>query len=172
MKVTFLGGDLRQKYASDYLNALTVDKCYGKPHSSWEEKINGKTYALNENPTGISEVSFDFNEEYGVFNYVRDGVKKSLKFGYGKYIDTFFPESHYYYMTITKPGGREFRTLSTGSWTMEDRLLIATDVCDVSIATTGFVFEFFEGGFAAKFRATGEDTFWEYNGIAAGKLVE
>ena len=152
------------------VESLTTDKAFGKARSSWEEKVNGKTYELNENPMKISSVSFEFNEEFGVLNYVREGVAKSLKFGLGKFEDTYFPETHYYGMTITVPSGREFRTLATGSWTMENRLLIATDICDTSIATTSFVFEFLEDLVAIQFTAVGEDILKEYNGRAVGKL--
>jgi hypothetical protein len=117
----------------------------------------------------ISSVKFDFSEDYGVLSYVRDGCEKALRFGYGEYLDTVFPETSYYSMTITEPAGRELRALVTGSFPSRSELVVLSDVSDTMYGTLTMKFTFSGDGVRLDFSKSGEALFAEYVGHAEGK---
>ena len=148
---------------------LSTNRSFGESRSPYEALVGNKTYLLNDNPMKISSFRLEFGENCGTLRYVRFGEEKALNFGYGKYEDTTFPETNYYGMQITKPSKRRFRALVTGSWTMENRLLIITDICDTNIGTAGFVFEFSGTTVSLKLTSHGEEILHGYSGYTSGK---
>ncbi len=157
------------KKLSDVISSLKIDRSFGKAHSALEREISDKKYVLNENSMGISEFTLGFNENEGLLRFVMGGEEKTLSFGCGTYLDTFFPDKSFYGKFLNLKSDREFRTLSTGSWTMENRLLIMADISDDTLGSLGIVFEFSGDTVALEMRAGGEGILTDYNGTASGR---
>lgn len=93
--------------------------------------------------------------------YEKRGEVKELPFGYGRYADTRFPETKYYGMVMNKPSGKKPRTLVTASWTMENKLLIISDLSDTLLGTLSMTFEFWDDKAALNMVKVGEGNFGE-----------
>lgn len=154
---------------TDALSKLKIDRSRGEAHSPIESEIGGKEYVLADNPMCISSLRFDFGEDFGTLTYVRQGSERTLRFGYGEYVDTTFPETGYYTMTITRSSGRELRTLVTGSWTSPADLVIVADVSDTVYGSLDMKFRFDGGKIHLSFSKIAEAILAEYIGTADGE---
>ena len=151
------------------LKGLKIDRAFGAAHSPLEGKVGKKRYALSDNKAGFSWFELEFGEDTGVLRYEKRGEVKELIFGYGRYADTRFPETKYYGMVMNKPSGKEPRTLVTASWTMENKLLIISDISDTLLGTLSMTFEFWDDKVALNMVKVGEGNFGEYQGLYFGK---
>ena len=119
----------------------------------------------------IDTVRLDFDGDEGMFTFVMNGEEKKLRFGCGDFVDTTFPDKTFYDMVMNRSGDRELRTISTGSWTMEDRFLIVADVSDTTPGSLGIVFEFYDDKLAMSMTPSGEAILSAYDGIATGTIA-
>ena len=81
---------LEERIASLELHALK-----GETDSLLREYIDGVIYACEENPLGMTEFSFCFDEGEGVFRYTNEQREKQLPFGINKNAFASFPELGY-----------------------------------------------------------------------------
>lgn len=156
-------GELTEKIGN-----LRVDRSFGEAHSPAEKNVGGKKYTLKKNAMGIECFTLDFEEKRGVFTFVMNGEEKRLPFGYAECEDTVFPDRGFYGKQMNVKSGREFRTLCTGSWTSENRLLIFADVSDDTPGSLGIVFEFNGDSVSFEMRGAGEGILRDYNGYCSG----
>lgn len=154
------------------IDSLRIDRSFGEAHSELESMISGKTYVLNPNEAGVESFSLDFSGDEGIFTFVKCGEHKRLPFGYGVYSDTTFPDKSFYGKMSNVKSGREFRTISTGSWPLPDRLFIIADVSDDTPGSLGISFEFYGDEVAFEMRGSGEGILGNYNCTASGKIKE
>ena len=164
-------GDAAEDYATlcERLKGLKIDRSFGAAHSPLEASFSAKEFTLTKNPMGISRLSLKFSEDRGVLIYDTPRGEKNIPFGLGDYLDILFPEEHYYDMTIKRSGGRCPRALSTGSFLRENKLLIAVDIIDNSLATLGIVIELSDGAISLKMTNSAEEFLEEYRGFAIGR---
>ena len=153
----------------DTLSSLKIERACGAAHSPIESVIDGACYEISENPMGITSLRFDLSAKFGTLTYTRDGGERVLRFGYGEYLDTTFPETYYYSMTITEPADRELRALVTGSFPNENEMVIVSDVSDTMYGTLTMRFKFEGDTVSLIFKKNGEAIFDEYVGEAEGK---
>lgn len=160
------------KKLCDRIAALKIDRSFGEKHSVWESCVGGKTYVMNDNDMKISSFVLDFGKESGCLRFVKDGEEKTLKFGYGEYVDTLFPDKNFYGRRSNVKSGREFRVLSTGSWDLEDRLIVFADISDETPGSLGIVFEFYDDKVALQLKSGGEGILFGYEGVASGRVAD
>ena len=148
---------------------LSVQK--GNKTSVVQEKINGKVYELEDNPMGISSLSFSFMGDEGTMCYKTPRGDKELKFGFGKHVEYLFPETHYYYERIAKPSGKKYRAISSAAWTEEDKLVIRTHTIDEFLGNITMSFSFKDKEIGVLMLKNAEWFFEEYHGYAGGSIM-
>lgn len=161
--------DVALKCLREKIESLSLLCDFGEAHSEYESKINGVKYVLHDNPMGISWFQLNFTENGGIFVYKNERGVKELAFGAGEFLDTEFPETHYYDMQVLRHGNRKQRAVACGAWTMPHRFFIRTNIIDHSIGHVGMVFEFRENLVVVRFSKWAELFLGEYEGIALGE---
>lgn len=155
---------------NDKLSRLELVNGYGKKTSSIIEKINGATYVCDKNPADITDFTLNFNGDEGEFNFTKDGVKKTIKFGMEKFVKAPFPETKYYGMKIGFPAERELDALTSASFISDKFLLIRVYIADVCFGHLGITIEFNGKDTAiVKMVKNAEHFFYDYKGLFAAK---
>lgn len=156
---------------NDYCKDLKLFVARGGAHSDTEDKINGKTFYLGENPMNISKVRFTFKNGEGVLEYTRGGSDKVLPFGLGKNAFAEFPESVSDTVGSVTADGHFYRCAVSAAWTEPTKLGIAVQAIDEYFGRLYFLFSFKkEGAVALSCTKTAEDFFNGYGGYADGQL--
>lgn len=151
---------------------LTVNMPFGEKDSPEKEKINGVTYELDPNQMGIKSFEINFDGYAGSVCLHTDRGDKEFPFGCEAYVDTFFPEKHYYGDQIGVPADREFRCLNAGVWTDEKTFMLRTYIIDVCFGNMAAYFSFEGDGVKLKMIKAAEFFLDEYFGEAEGKRKE
>ena len=137
----------------------------------FEEKINSKVYTLNQNPMGITKLSFEFSDGTCKMNYTNAQGDKTLYFridenefglfpeeGYSKNVGSQFAEGHYY------------KCAASGAWIEPKKLFIRVQVIDDYFGILNMNFGFKDENTVGIFmNKTAEDFFETYKGFATGK---
>ncbi len=145
----------------------------GKTETETAKYIKGKNYILNSNPMGITEISFDYDDDgNGVMRYTNAQGKKELKFGLGKTVIDEFPQDGYFGDTIGKDGGRRYRCISSGAWTTENTLHIKADIIDDYFGNVSIIVNFKGDEIGLYMQPHAEWFLLEYNGFAGGMMKE
>ncbi len=159
------------KELEDYSSQLKLLAAYGDKKSSVVEKINNKTYLLDENAMGITKIRFNFNENEGILYYTNEQGDKELKFGMCKNVFTIFPHDGYSDEIGTVPGNRRYNCAVSASWIEETQLSIKVQVIDTYLGVLDMHFSFRDNLVGIQMTKTAEDFFNEYNGFAGGKVI-
>lgn len=160
------------KELSKRVAALRVNRAFGASHSPLETALSGRTFRMNKNKSGIDNVRLDFGEREGTLTFTKGGEEKKLRFGYGEYLDTTFPDKSFYSMTMNKAGGRDFRALITASWPLNDSLLIICDIMDTTPGTLVISMDFSADEVALNMSKSAEAILAEYEVCVSGKLAD
>ncbi len=137
------------------------------------ESIKNKTYKLNENPMGITDISFDYDADgNGVMRYHNEQGYKELKFGIGKAVIDKFPQDGYFGDTIGVDCGRRYRCIASGAWTMENILHIKADVIDDYFGNVSIIASFKGDEIGIYMQKHAEWFMEEYKGFAGGRISE
>ncbi len=156
-----------------------LDKCenleyplYKGAHSSPVfDKYNGKTFILNENNMGISEITFSVDKYgNGRIDYINDQGEKTINFGIGKAVMGEFPQDGYSTEILGKPGDRRFRSIASGAFTDERTLHIKCDVIDEYFGNLNIIAVFENDTLALFMKPNAQMFLSEYKGFTSGIL--
>ncbi len=143
----------------------------GAHHSDVFDKYNGKTFILNENTMGISEICFTVdNDGNGRIDYINTNGSKTVKFGIGKAVIDVFPEDSYSGDTLGVPSGRNFRSIASGAFTDERTLHIKCDVIDDYFGNLNIIAIFDNDVLSLYMKPNAQMFLGEYRGFTSGKL--
>ena len=156
------------KELADYTSNLKLLTTYGEKKSPLADKINNKTYILNENSMGISKIKFSFNENGGVFCYTNEQGDKELPFAMCENEFTFFPQDGYSDEIGTVAGNRRYKCAVSASWVKESHLTIKVQAIDTYFGVLDMHFGFRDNVVGIRMLKTAEDFFNEYVGFADG----
>ena len=162
-----------QKALADYCNTLELHHAKGNITSPMAERINGKTYALDSNPMGITKLKFTFDEGGGTLAYTNAQGDKELSFGMAANRFGKFPQEGYADRIGTVAGDRLYDCAASAIWADDNTLLIDVQIIDTYFGRSHMIFSFREDlalGICMKKKA--EDFLGEYEGIATGSLIE
>lgn len=145
----------------------------GEKNSPFTEKLNGKTYVLEENPMGIKYVKFDFDDDNGVLTYENAEGEKQLKFGMGYNEFQKFPQIGYS-DTVGTVGvaGHMYDCAVSAEWDEAQKLLIRVQIIDKYFGNLAMVFSFKDEKVGVIMTKTAEAFLDEYLGRAVGKLKQ
>lgn len=156
---------------AEYAAPLKLFAAYGEKSSPMAAKISGKTYALTENPMGISQLSLTFDDQGGRLILHKAGGEKVLPFGLTENAFYPFPEEGYSNEIGGIPGTRPYRAAASGAWSSPDTLWIKLQLLDDYFGNADFRLTFAEDTLTLSVSKTAEDFLWDYQGSAEGKMI-
>ena len=154
-----------------YADTLKLYAAKSDEKSDFEEKIDGKTFKLNENPMGISELSFKFTDEVCELNYTNRQGRKTLCFRINENEFGTFPEEGYSdEVGSQRADGHYYKCAASGAWIEEKKLFIRVQVIDNYFGILNMNFGFKDENTVGIYMTkTAEDFFNTYRGFATGK---
>lgn len=136
------------------------------------EKISGKTFLCEENPTGIKWFKLDMHGDEGTFTYENATGEKTMTFGFGHNVFHKFPEEGYSDMigTFAAPGNR-YDAAFSADWPNEKTLRIRVQIIDKYFGNLGMLFGFqSENAVTVRMEKTAEAFLNEYAGLITAKV--
>lgn len=157
----------------EYSKSLKLWHCKKTDRSPLEEKINGKTFRMSDNPMKITSAKITFTDDGGVFEYTNEQGKKALPFGIGRNEFALFPQTGYAKdtATISCPGHR-YRCASSAEWSTDTMLYMSVQIIDEYFGRLHIYFSFKdENNVAIQMQKIAEDFLHEYEGYAKGCAI-
>ena len=147
----------------------------GLEDSPYREIINDKVYNLDENPMGITKISFHFNDaKTGEIRYTNAQGDKVLPFGVNHNVFGKFPQLGYagLHGCVPTTDGMMYDDAVSLAWAEENRVLVYTQIIDKYYGNTSWTIGFRDGRIAIEMYKNGEFFLNEYQGRAVGDLAE
>lgn len=151
---------------------LTLYRAHGEQHLPLEKQISGRTYKMEPNPMGITQVCLIFNGDQGTLHYTNAQGKKELPFGLCKNVYGLFPQAGYADRVGTVAGNRLYRCAASGAWVGEKNLFIKVQIIDTYFGNLNIHIGFEGNGITLRMVKAAEDFLEEYNGFAGGLCDE
>lgn len=141
-----------------------LDKAVSSPMA---EKISGKTFLCQENPTGIQWFRIELDGDTGKFIYENAQGKKTMPFGFGKNVFAKFPQEGYSDLVGTVPcPGNYYDAAFSADWPARDVLRIRVQIIDKYFGNLAIMLGFRdENHVTVRMVKTAEDFLDEYKGI-------
>ncbi len=162
--------------SDNYNNLLTLSDSLklttlcGNDTCSIANKVNGKTYQLQENPMGITEFTIKFEGKYGEFNYVNAQGEKTIKFGFGENVYQQFPEFGYSKdIGGVRTKDHTYLCATSAAWTEDNKFRLMSQIIDEYIGTMDVFVGFNDGKAVLQMVGDAEDFLKEYSGYATSK---
>jgi len=150
--------------------ALELPPLKGEAYSPLQQKLEGRTYILNQNPMGIEKLQLHFDQGQGALCYETPRGKKKLLFGMGKCLVDKFPETHYPGFRLGTLANREYRCVNCGSWIQENMLGIRVQIIDEYVGNLTIVLSFVGDDVGIHMVKSAQFFLNEYQGFASGSL--
>ncbi len=150
---------------------LQVQK--GMYHTDAQDRINGKTFVLKDNPMGITEFCLKFNDDCGELIYKNAQGDKRLKFGIGKNEFSLFPEEGYSReVGGIKQEGNYYKCAASAAWIEEKKLAVKVQIIDEYFGKLQILISFKNEGEISILMSKFAEAFLEtYSGYAEGKAI-
>ncbi len=129
----------------------------GEYDSDLINKINGKSYAFDDNPCGVTDMKLTFTGDEGTFFYTNATGKHELRFGLGKNVFQNFPDYG-------------FKCGASAAFRTDNNLLIKVQVIDSAIGNMYISLSYIDDYVTVMMRKLEETYFNEYDGVFSGKL--
>ena len=155
----------------DYSSQLKLLSAYGEKNSATVDKINNRTYRLEENTMGITKIRFEFSGNSGVLYYSNAQGDKEISFGMCENVFTTFPQDGYADEIGTVPGNRRYKCAVSAAWVEEAHLAVKLQVIDTYFGVLDMHFSFRDNLVGVQMIKTAEDFLNEYHGFANGELI-
>jgi len=156
----------RKRYAK-ITKDLKLRAVKGSTDSPFREELNGTKYFCEDNPMGIKEFTFKFNDaKTGEFCYVNDQGEKVIPFGVNHNVFGKFPQLGYSNErgTIPTTNGFMYDDAVSLAWTEDKKLLLYVQIIDRYFGNMTAVFAFKGDSVAARFTKNAEHFLDEYKG--------
>lgn len=142
----------------------------GKKTAALQDKINGKTFVLRDNPMKIREFSLNFNDEKCSFKYINEQGAKELYFKMCENFFSLFPQEGYSAeVGSVRADGHYYKCACSGAWQDEKTLFLKVQIIDDYFGRLSITFGFVdEKHVTLQMRKTAEDFLNEYQGWASG----
>lgn len=162
--------------AYEELTALTSTRelvaIKGNEDSPMREKINGKTYVLEDNRMGITEFTLNFDGDSGTLCYINEQGEKELHFGINRNEFGKFPQLGYSNDVggVRTTDGFMYDDAVSATWLDDSKLMIYVQIIDRYLGNCNMTFAFRDDKVTLVMRKCAEDFLEEYYGYAAGCL--
>jgi len=155
----------------DKIGGLSLRTVPGARQSPVADRIDGVTYALDENSMKMEYVRFTFAADEGALAYANATGAHVIRFGLGRQVRQAFPETHYFGRTMMRPGSRGYDCHASAAWCQEDSLVLCVYATDEYLGTLRMNFVFAGDTVTVQSEKFAEMFFDEYQGFASGKAV-
>ncbi len=158
----------------DSVKELKLQYRKGMYHTDTADIINGKTYKMNSNRMGITEITVKLNGDSGEFIYKNAQGDKCLKFGIGRNEFSLFPEEGY----SREVGGVEqegnyYKCAASAAWIEDKKLAIKVQVIDEYLGKLNILMSFKDKDeISVNMSKIAEGFMVNYQGYAEGKLIK
>lgn len=152
---------------------LTLLSEGGRAHVDFMDRIQGRTFLCQENPTGITSFSFTFGEEEGVLTYETPRGRKELPFGLCKNVFCQFPEYGYSDGVggAVTDDGFTYRAAVSAGWREEEKLTLRVQIIDRYFGNMRAIFAFRGDEVAVSMQKCAENFLDGYEGTFRGRMV-
>lgn len=141
----------------------------GMPDSAFRKELNDITYICKENPMGITEFTFHFNEDgkSGTLRYVNEQGEKELPFGVNYNVFGQFPQFGYANAMgrVKTTDGFTYKDAVSFAWLEEKKIAIFVQVIDKYFGNMSMIFSFKGDVAFASCTKAAQDFFTEYLGV-------
>ena len=156
---------------SEYTSGLKLMSVHGEKTSPLTKEISEKMFVLDENPMGISKISFTFNENGGIMRYTNAQGDKELPFSMCENTFTEFPQDGYSNICGTKPGNKRYKCAVSAAWESPQHLTIKAQIIDTYFGVLDMHFGFRDNLIGIRMYKVAEDFLNEYEGFAGGRIL-
>lgn len=148
------------------VSALRLHALQGKADSPLRASIHDKRYVCEPNRLGMTQFSFVFQDDCGVFRYTNAQGAKELRFGINKNMFGKFPQLGYSNETgrIRTEDGFMYDDAVSLRFTQDNKLQLRVQIIDKYFGNFLATFAFCGNAAVCKFSATAENFLQEYNG--------
>ncbi|NLO36458.1 MAG: serine hydrolase [Clostridiaceae bacterium] len=157
---------LRQKVAS-----LEVLPQSGDSRSAWTDRVDGRWYALDDNPMGITRTRLSFSSDSVLWSYTNAQGDKTLRLGLGRCLAGVFPQLGYFGKQIGVPISRGYDCLASAAWVEPHKLNLLVYITDDYFGTLKVSMAYQGDQIAGYMTKVAEWFLDEYQGFAGGRLV-
>ena len=147
---------------------LSLAHAIGGNTSLLTEKLQKKTFFLNDNPMKISKIRLKFSDTLGTLYYTNAQGEKELSFGFGENVYSRFPQDGYFDEIGGIPGGRRYRCGASGAWIDTHTLLIKVQIIDSYLGNLHIKLHFDGDRVGIQMVKKAEAFLTEYEGFAGG----
>jgi len=154
---------------NEKMNNLKILPQQGNYTSSFERKVDGKWYSLNENPMGIKRMRFSFPGDEGIWEYENASGGHRLRFGIGKTVQGPFPQKNYFGEKIGTISGKSYDCLASAAWVEDHKLNMLVYVTDIHLGSLKMTVSFKENEVTVYMTKAAEWFLDEYEGVASGR---
>jgi CubicO group peptidase (beta-lactamase class C family) len=160
-------------YASlmEYTKDMQLLAIPGNTASPFAEKVNGKTFVLEDNPMKIKWIKLTLSDEKCKLDYENATGAKAIEFAMGKNAFGIFPEEGYSDLVGAEYAkGHYYKCAASAIWSEEQKLSIHVQAIDTYFGKLNIHFGFKDENTVGVYMSkTAEGFFNEYQGYAAGQ---
>ncbi len=157
------------KALTEYAKGLKLATALGDKYKPMQDKINGVTYKIDENQTGITEWKLCFDGDKGKLCYTNAQGYKEIPFGMCENEFAEFPQEGYSDEVSSQKGNRLYKCAASAAWVSDYQLFIKVQIIDTYFGRLGITVGFNEDGkMGVYMRKTAEDFLDEYTGYLSG----
>ena len=143
----------------------------GEASSALEQKINGKTFKMNDNKMGWKEFRLEFKPEGGALYYENAQGKKELAFGRCENAFQPFPQTGYSNeIGDQECPGHRYDCAVSAAWRTPQKLSMLVQIIDEYIGILYMTFTFMGDRVSVKMERSAEYFLMEYEGYANGQM--
>ncbi|MDD6308871.1 MAG: serine hydrolase [Clostridia bacterium] len=162
-----------EKDLADLVSGLTLFTAKGDKKTSMTERVQDKTYVMNENDMGITKFSLHFEGNGGVFRYTNAQGDKEIAFGMCENVYGKFPQEGYSNMVgSVKTKNFYYDCAASAAWVEEQKLFIKVQVIDTYFGNLSIIIHFKDNVCGVCMEKTAENFLNEYKGFGEGTLLE
>lgn len=148
--------------------ALTLPTVAGAATSPIAAQVCGKTYRMEPNPMGITQLALTLDGNKGTLSYENARGEKMLRFGLCQNLVTTFPETHFHGDRLGEPSGREFRTVNSGAWVSHTTFSLRCNIIDDYVGNLNVTLAFKGDALTLSMHKNAQFFLKDYHGFACG----
>lgn len=148
--------------------ALTLPIVAGAATSPIAAQVCGKTYRVEPNAMGITEMSLTLDGNEGALTYKNARGEKTIRFGLCQNLTTTFPETHFHGDRLGEPSGREFRTVNSGAWISHTTFSLRCNIIDDYVGNLTVTLAFEGDSLDLSMQKNAQFFLKDYHGVARG----
>ena len=151
------------------IESLSMCVQSGELASPLADQIHDRVFTMDPNAMGITQLSFHFTPGGGEFRYTNAQGECVIPFGFGKNVESKFPQKNYFGHRMGHCDGGQYRCFTSAAWTEPHKLFLRVFICDRYFGNMTAVFSFREDTVSVYMQKAAEWFLDEYQGFTCGR---